>query len=99
MKLHPILPMAALLLGTTTVAAASHGHGMESDDMRCEMMGHAKMEAGERKQMMDSMFARLDIDRDGSISRAEFDKYHEQKWARMEEKGKPEAHEHDEEHK
>jgi hypothetical protein len=99
MKLHPLLAMTALLLGGTTVAAASHGHGMEADDMRCEMMGHAKMEAGERKEMMDKMFAKLDIDRDGAISRAEFDKYHEQMAARTEEKGKPEAHEHEAERK
>jgi hypothetical protein len=95
MKLQSTLPIAALLLGWTTIAAAAHGHGMESDDMRCEMMGHAKMAAGERKEMMDKMFAKLDIDRNGAISRAEFDKYHEQMQPRMEDKGKPEAHDHD----
>ena len=99
MKTQPILIAAALALACGTAAASSHGHGMDADGMRCEMKGHEKMSAAERKEMMDKMFAKVDANHDGAISRAEFDKHHEAMWAKMDEAAKPKAHDHVEQHK
>ena len=99
MKTQSMLLATALVLACGTVAASTHEKGMDADDMRCGMMGHAKMEPGERKQMLDKMFAKADADHDGAISRAEFDKHHEMMWARQDEERKPEAHDHVEQHK
>lgn len=99
MKTQSILLAAALALAAGTAAANSHGHGMGADGMRCEMKGHEKMNAAERKEMMDKMFAKADANNDGAISRAEFDKHHEAMWAKMDEAGKPKAHDHVEQHK
>jgi hypothetical protein len=94
-----MLLATALVLACGTAAASSHEHGMDVDDMRCEMKGQDKMDPGERKEMMDKVFAKVDADHDGAISRAEFDKHHEQMWAREDEKRKPKAHDHVEQHK
>ena len=99
MKTQPILLAIALVLACGTATAGSHEHGMAGDEMRCEMKGHEKMDAAGRKEMMDKMFTKVDADHDGAISRAEFDKHHDDMWARMDEKNKPKAHDHVEQHK
>lgn len=104
MKMQPILLAAALAMACGTAAANSHGHGMAAGDMGCGMMGHGKMDHGkmdaaQRKAMAGTMFARLDANRDGAISRAEFDKHHEAMWAKMDAAAKPKAHDHIEQHK
>jgi hypothetical protein len=99
MKTQPILLATALALACGPAAASSHEHGMDADDMRCEMKGHGKMDAAGRKEMMDRMFAKADANGDGAISRAEFDKHHEMMWAKTDEERKPKAHDHVEQHK
>ena len=98
MKTHPIL-LAAALLACGTATAGSHEHATAAGDMRCEMKGHEKLDAAGRREMMDKMFAKVDADHDGAVSRAEFDKHHEEMWARMDEEKKPKAHDHVEQHK
>ena len=99
MRTQSVLLASALLLAGGGAAAASHDKGMSGDDgMRCEMKGHEKLDAAERKQMAGKMFDKLDADHDGSISRAEFDKHHESMWAKHNEEPKSEAHEHAEQH-
>ena len=99
MKTQPMLLAAGLLLACGTATANTHEHGMDADDMRCEMKGDDKMDAAARKEMMGKMFAKVDADQDGAISRAEFDKHHEEMWAKQDEKRKPKPHDHVEQHK
>ena len=41
---------------------------------------HAKASPEERMKMRGEMFAMMDADKDGSVSRAEFDQHHEAMW-------------------
>jgi len=99
MKRQPILLAAALVLACGTATANTHEHGMAAGDMGCGMKAHGKMDPAQRKAMAGTMFATLDADRDGAISRAEFDQHHEAMWAKMDEAAKPKAHDHVEQHK
>ena len=68
-----LLPVAMLLaLASAPVVAGEPG----AMPMHACPMHDASLSAEERAKAMDSMFAMLDADKDGSISRAEFDAHH-----------------------
>jgi hypothetical protein len=68
------LPLALLLAAAPPAFAADHDMGMGMGD--CPMHDSAMTDA-ERAERMNAMFARIDADGNGTIDRAEFDKYHE----------------------
>ena len=67
-----ILPLA-LLLCTASAPVLAGGHEQHGD--MCPMHD-AMMSDAERAEAMDKMFGKLDANKDGSISRAEFDEHH-----------------------
>ncbi|MEO8161678.1 MAG: hypothetical protein ABI588_09685 [Arenimonas sp.] len=70
MKL-PITILALALALASTAASACDEHGMK--DME---HGGMHMTAEQMMKKQNEMFAALDADKNGSISRAEFDRYH-----------------------
>jgi hypothetical protein len=78
------LPLALLLVLSSTPAFAGGGHG--GDRKHSCPMHDPTLGAEERARAMDEMFAKLDADADGSISRAEFDRHHEEMARRHDEK-------------
>ena len=77
-----ILVGAALALACGSALAGpgpgpGPGHGMHAGPgMGCPMMD-AKSSPEERMKMRGEMFAMMDADKDGSVSRAEFDQHHD----------------------
>ena len=72
-----------------------HGKMMEN----CEMHGAATSPA-EQQKMMDEMFGKIDLDKDGLLSKDEFAKHHEAMRAEHQDrKEKKEGHDHAAEHK
>ena len=94
-----ILVVALTLFAASGSAFAGdgHEHGDEAKGMNCAMMDMDGMNAEAHKAKMDGMFAKVDADKNGSISRAEFDRHHEDMMASMEKRRK--AHDHVEQHK
>ena len=85
------------LVGSGSALADGHEHGKDAKGMSCGMMDMDGMSAEDRKAKMDQMFGKLDADKDGSISRAEFDRHHADMMAEAEKRRK--AHDHVEQHK
>jgi hypothetical protein len=69
------LPLAMLLAVASAPVSASEAH--EHADKHACPMHDTTLTAEERTKAMDAMFVKLDADADGSISRAEFDRHHE----------------------
>jgi hypothetical protein len=65
-----LLPFALLLAVSAQPAFAGEGEGH-----KCPMHD-ASLSDADRAAAMDKMFAKMDADADGNISRAEFDKHH-----------------------
>ena len=84
-----ILPMAMLLAFASTPLLAGEEHGGK-DKHTCPMHDDS-LSAEERAQAMDKMFAKLDADSDGRITREEFDTHHEDMRRKHEDK---DGHEH-----
>ena len=82
------LPLIVLLALTSAPVLAGEGHG--KDDKHGCPMHDDTLGAEERAKAMDEMFAKLDADSSGSISRDEFDRHHEQ----MRRKHEPSSDEH-----
>ena len=66
----------ALLFALAVPSAFAAETAATGESMKCPMHDTSLTDA-ERAQAMDKMFAKLDADGDGSISRAEFDRHHE----------------------
>jgi hypothetical protein len=88
MKLLPIT-LAITLAMASTLALASHhgtppadgakpmpGMGMGMDHGMMGMMGMEKMSPEEHQKKMDEMFAKMDANSDGSVTKAEFTAHH-----------------------
>jgi hypothetical protein len=75
------LGLSLFAFSAGALAAEEHEHGGEgTKGMGCGMMDMHDMHAmtpEARKAKMDEMFAKIDTDKNGSISRAEFDRQHE----------------------
>jgi len=93
-----VLALALFATSGSAMAGDEHVHGDGANGMSCGMMDMDGMSAEARKARMDEMFAKLDADKDGSISRVEFDRHHEHMMTMMEKK-RPKAHDHVEQHK
>ena len=96
-KMTLVIAFALLAASESAMAGDAHVHGDEAKGMSCGMMDMGKMSAEARKAKMDEIFAKLDADKDGNISRAEFDRHHEDMMTMMETQ-RPKAHDHVEEH-
>ena len=88
MKLLPIT-LAITLAMASTLALASHhgtppavgpkpmpGMAMGMDHGMMGMMGMEKMSPEEHQKKMDEMFAQMDANSDGSVTKAEFTAHH-----------------------
>jgi hypothetical protein len=84
-----ILPLAMLMAFASTPLLAGEEHG---DKDECPMHDDS-LSAEERAQAMDRMFARLDADADGRITREEFDAHHADMDRKHEDRDE-EGHEH-----
>jgi Spy/CpxP family protein refolding chaperone len=101
-----VLAVAFALSSNVAVAGdekMEHGDMDHDKMMEACMMHGADMTPEERKKMMDKVFAEIDIDKNGSVSRSEFDKHHETMRSKHEEneerEDKKEGHDHATEHK
>jgi hypothetical protein len=73
------LPLACLLLLACAPAFAGEQHEQHAQKAKHACPMHdATLTDAERAKAMDAMFAKLDADADGSVSRAEFDRHHEE---------------------
>ena len=93
MKLFP-LTLAISLAMASTLALASHHGGPPADGakpmpgmgmgmgMDHGMMGMDKMSPEQHQKKMDEMFAQLDANSDGSVTKAEFTAHHTAMMAR-----------------
>ncbi len=81
------LTLAIGLAMASTVAFASHHEvpradaakpmpGMAMDHGMMGMMGMDKMSPEQHKKMLDEMFAQMDANSDGSVTKAEFSAHH-----------------------
>jgi Spy/CpxP family protein refolding chaperone len=70
-----ILPLA-LLLCTATAPALAGEHHQHGARMHACPMHDTTLTDAQRAEAMDKMFGMLDANKDGSISRAEFDEHH-----------------------
>ncbi len=79
MKTYQAAMAMALVLACGAALANSHGPG-KGEGMDCAGMERggmqAKMSPEQHKAKMEKHWAELDTDKDGSISRAEFDHHH-----------------------
>lgn len=75
MKTYQAAMALALVLACGTAMANSHGQG-KGEGMDCAGMERPKMSPEQHKAKMEAHWAELDTDKDGSISRAEFDHHH-----------------------
>ena len=98
LKTTLVLALTLLTASGNATAGDEHVHGDEARGMSCGMMDMDAMSAEARKAKMDEMFAKLDADKDGSISRAEFDRHHEDMMTMMQMQHQK-AHDHVEQHK
>lgn len=80
------------------LAGEAHAHGDGANPMGCAMMDMHDLSSEARKAKMDEMFGQVDTDKNGSISRAEFDRHHEHMMSTIEKKRRK-PHNHVEEHK
>lgn len=83
MKLIPITLAVSLAMASTLAVASHHGtpaaHGakpMAGMGMDHGMMGMDKMSPEEHQKKMDAMFAHMDANGDGSVTKPEFDAHH-----------------------
>lgn len=75
--------------------AGDKGHAMDHGKMHM-----AEMSPAEHKKMMDEKFVEIDADKNGCISKEEFDKHHEaMRMKHMEMQKEKEGHDHVETHK
>ena len=83
------IAIALLALASAPAFAGQHGehHGHDCP------MHDTTLTAEERAKKMDEMFAKLDADASGSISREEFDRHHQDMQRKHDEKAKDE-HQH-----
>ena len=93
-----MLALALCAVSGSALAGDEHVHGDEAKGMSCGMMDMHDMSAEARKSKMDEMFAKLDANKDGAISRTEFDRHHEHMMAATD-KERPKAHDHVDQHK
>ena len=84
------LPLVLLLALASAPVFAGEGHG-EDGKHTCPMHDDT-LDAEERAKAMGEMFAKLDADSSGSISREEFDRHHEEMRRKHEAPG--DKHEH-----
>ena len=86
MKFLPITLAIALTMASTLALASQHGTppadgakpmpGMGMDHGMMGMMGMEKMSPDQHQKMMDEMFAQMDANSDGSVTKAEFTAHH-----------------------
>jgi len=85
----------AALAGEEAPAAGDMARGMDHGKMHM-----AQMSPAEHKKMMDEKFTEIDADKNGCLSKEEFDKHHEaMQMKHMEMQKEKAAHDHVETHK
>lgn len=85
----------AALAGEEAPSAGHGGHAMDHGKMHM-----AQMSPAEHKKMMDEKFTEIDTDKNGSVSKEEFDKHHEaMRMKHMEMQKEKASHDHVEAHK
>ena len=77
MKIQVLVAAAVALACGSALAGPGHEHGKEGHGMSCPMMEAANATPEERTKMRAEMFAQLDANKDGNVSRAEFDQHHD----------------------